>query len=214
MKPLIAVHACHRYDANRQAIRDTWFDQWKHLVDIRFFIGNPAGDESDVVYLDCPDTFVALGLKTWGLAQWARTNSYTNVFKCDDDTYVHVPRLLASGFEQHEYTGRMCHGHAFRYAQGGAGYWLAGRALDVVADSGSDYWMQKPALHNNFEDLGTGILLQHAKIGLFDDPRYFNGTTLKWGYPVEGGNDTITSHKCLDSHMRLVHSRLFPSIES
>jgi hypothetical protein len=214
MKPLIAVHACHAYADNRQAIRDTWFAKWGHLVDIRFFIGNPATpEESEVVYLDCPDTFEALGLRTWGLARWAKENGYTHVFKCDDDTYIHIPRLLASGFEKWEYFGSRCHGHCMSYAQGGAGYWLSGRALDIVANAKQDYWM-KASTHNGFEDLGVGLLLTNSGIGVKDDPRFFNGTTLKWGFPVEGGkNNIITSHKCLASHMRLVHERLMASIE-
>ena len=195
MKPLIAIHACHKYSDLRQAVRETWVAKWGHLIDIKFFVGQPAGDEPDVVYLDCPDDFWSLGLKNSGSSRYARAHGYTNLFKCDDDTFVHVPRLLSSGFEQWEYTGRRCQANNFVYAQGGAGYWIGPRLIDVMADISDGWWRLKPAMHNQFEDLGTGIQAHFHKFGLKDDTRYFHATTNTLGYPAPG-NNFITAHKC------------------
>lgn len=195
MKPLIAIHACHKYADLRQAQRETWVAKWGHLVDIRWFVGRPAGDEPNVVYLDIPDDFVSLGMKTRGSAAWALQHSYTNMLKCDDDTFIHVPRLLASGFEKYQYTGRPCTAGAFTYAQGGAGYWLGPEALQIVADTTNEWWVLKPHMHNTFEDLGTGILMKFNKIGLHPDLRYFHATTNDRGFPTPD-NNIITAHKC------------------
>src|SRR5580698_10880655 len=56
VKALIAVFCCHKYRSWAQTIRDTWAKDAP--VDIRFFIGRPAGDapQPDEVFLDANDS--------------------------------------------------------------------------------------------------------------------------------------------------------------
>jgi hypothetical protein len=130
-----------------------------------------------------------------GEARYARAHGYTNVLKCEDDTFIHVPRLLASGWEQWKYTGRLCQAYHFPYTQGGAGYWIGEEALDRVAERPDEWWLAKNTLHHHSEDVGVGLVLKVNKIGLKPDMRYFHGSTPKWGWPTPD-NNLITAHKC------------------
>lgn len=195
MKPLVAIHACHKYAALRQAQREGWVKTWGHLVDIKWFVGMPSGDEPGVVYVDCADGWNSLGVKTSAEARYAREHGYTNLFKCDDDTFVHVPRLLESGFEEHEYTGLLCHANNWIYAQGGAGYWMGPQAINIVADLTDEWWLGANVAHHHSEDVGVGLAMWWNKIGLKNDKRYYHGVTEKWGFPAPE-NDLITAHKC------------------
>src|SRR5271169_4506736 len=95
MKVLVGVLACHKNGDLQQACRDTWVGKWKHLVDIRFFIGRPlVPSRADEVHLDVPDDYKQLPLKTRAMFQYTLDNGYDRLFKCDDDTHVHIPRLL------------------------------------------------------------------------------------------------------------------------
>jgi hypothetical protein len=219
MKPLVAVVTCHdpRFAKLQQACRETWAKTWKDLVDIRFFIGNPVGTEMDrTVCLDCPDDYWGLPLKTWTMVNWARSMGYTHVFKCDDDTYVHIPRLLASGWEKCDYTGRQAFGHTFVFGQGGSGYWLSSRCIDIVANCPQDYWAQdrRKCLHCGCEDMAVGLLLKNNGIGLKTDMRYHHrgwsgpriaGRMIQ-GVVVSPANNLITTHKVQPPQQHEIHS--------
>lgn len=219
MKPLVAIVSCQvsRFAEFQQACRDTWVAKWKHLIDIRFFVGSPVGPElPDTVYLDCPDDYWSLPLKTWTMVNWARGAGYTNIFKCDDDSYVHVPRLLASGWEKVDYSGRQTFGHTFIFAQGGAGYWLSARAMNIVADEPRVYWTQdrKKSLHTGCEDMAVGLLLKSKGVPLSIDQRYLHrgaggpkiaGKMIP-GLMINPSNKFITTHKAQPAQQHKIHS--------
>jgi hypothetical protein len=205
--------------------------KWKHLIDIRFFVGDPTGSElPDTIYLDCPDDYWSLPLKTWTMVNWARGAGYTNVFKCDDDSYVHIPRLLASGWEKVDYSGQQAFGHAltgtslvsnpkwpsFIFAQGGAGYWLSSRSMDVVANEPRAYWIQdrKKCPYIGCEDMAVGLLLKGKGIPLKSDLRYLhrgaggmmiNGTLFP-GVLINPNNNFITTHRVQPAQQHEIHA--------
>ena len=188
MKPLIAIPSCHANGAARAACKSTWIAKWGNLVDIRFFIGKPKRrNQKDTIYLDVLDDYNSLPLKVKAVHAWALANGYTHVFKCDDDTFVHVPRLLASGYQREYYVGAR---RSLFFAQGGAGYWLNAEAMRVLAKCPDHDWAVQKA-----EDIAVGFLLQ-GKLPLTKDTRYVDtrmGQTARETPTPK--NEQITYHK-------------------
>ena len=61
--------------------------------------------KEDEVLFPVPYDFKHLPFKVREIFRWAKTRDYDYIFKVDTDTYVDVPRLLTSGFQNHDYTG-------------------------------------------------------------------------------------------------------------
>jgi len=130
MQPLIAVVSCHRNVIATAAQRATWGSG----LNTRYFYGRGAKRYTlkDEVFLDVPDDYQNLPYKVRAIAQWALHNHYTHLFKCDDDVYVDVNRLMESGFDSAHYIGNTF-GQSF--CHGGAGYWLSARAMSEIVSS-------------------------------------------------------------------------------
>jgi hypothetical protein len=212
MNILIAILGCHNRPAFREAQRETWLKDLEG-ADYRYFIGQPAivPGELDAVYLDCPDSYDKLPLKTRAMLQWAAAERYDWVFKCDDDTYVRPDLLLASNFATDNYSGFIdgrwgsfvqtttgCSQEIiYAYAQGGAGYWLSRRAVGIVAEH---------MLVNEYcEDLAVGKTLAMHGISPVHDTRYQPQVgPREIEYPDARAN-FITLHKVNPQQMRLLH---------
>jgi hypothetical protein len=161
--------------------------------------------EDDIVQIDSPDgplwegtyrTWV-LNRKTEALARYALKHGYDYVFKCDDDTYVYPDRLLRSGFENYDYSGNLDKHHApdvgwYRWAQGGAGYWLSHRAMLLVATG---------LTRIRAEDFAVGQLLAANGITAHHDERYC--PAIRQGEVPK--SDPITLHKVSPASMRAIH---------
>jgi len=197
MKILIAILSCHKYGNLRQAQSETFLKDCP--VDYRYFIGGEPGTEQDVTYLPVPDDYDNLTLKTQAMCRWALDHDYTHLFKCDDDTYVHVERLLSSGFEQHKYSGYTL---GRTWAQGGAGYWLDRECMELVADS-----RYKPPQHPA-EDVMVGDTLKVVHIYPVHDERYRTGYGAANCQVPTPNNDVITAHKLNAFGIRDIHSNL------
>lgn len=152
-------------------IRDTWLSGSD--VDYKFFLGGVCKGSPDEIVVDAPDDYRMLTRKVWKVFEYALTNGYDYVFKCDADTYVHVPRLLKSGFEKLDYLGHY----------GGSGYWVSRRAMQALLDTHDFVW----------EDAEDEVVFRSlAKVGIeaTEDSR-FNSRTSEG--PAEG-NEVITVH--------------------
>ena len=109
----------------RLAVADTW---WKdlgayHNVTGKFFTGAELG---------CSDKFVDLPEKNRRMCRWAVDNGFDRMFRCDDDTFVHVDRMVRQTLEfEGDYAGWDCGG----FGIGGAGVWLSRKAMEIVASS-------------------------------------------------------------------------------
>jgi len=199
VKPLLAILTCHAFKEQQDACRDTWLKTWGKEIDYRFFIGDPKKRaKKDEVYLPVPDNYESLPLKLFYTMKWTLERDYTNLFKADDDTYVHIPRLLASGYQYHDYCGSA---RQLFYAAGGCGYWLSRRAMKILVAEPEQEWKNR-----KLEDSSVGYyLVMNQKAPLFDDQRYVH-SNLHWRFPTPG-NDMITTHKCDPAYMREVHAR-------
>ena len=175
--PIILIGSCKawRTDGTNDAVRDTWVKQWGHLVEYRFVLGrgceNPRSDE---LILDVDDSYEAYPAKVQAACRWATANGYAHRFICGADTYVIVPRLLGSGFREHDYVGcfiqddhRLCNTRNILFAQGGAGYWLSPRASAVVETATIPDWVKFA------DDVFVGNALYEAGVPFQHDPGYF-----------------------------------------
>ena len=218
MRILIAIQACHRLNHLKLAQRETWMKQRQApagmQIDVRMFVGqfvalhSQARSESpvpqpDEVWLDVPDWKGYLSQKAVGIIQWAFDHDYDFIWKADDDTYCRIDRLLNSGFENFDYVGHRggvykWRGRRVLYGQGGAGFWLSRRAMQVLlaADQASIPFTDP-------EDIRTGWLLAEQGITLQEDDRY--EPYLNIARAPGPGNDVISTHKCTAEQMRSIH---------
>ena len=138
--------------------------------------------KSDEVIVPCPDGYLYLGHKTWHSHKWALDHGYDYVFQCFPDTFIDVDKLMASGFEQYDYSGIGLGGHERDFASGGCGYWLTRKAIEVLLKEPVDDWA---------EDRWVGRALKRNGIMLHNDARY--------GDPrrqPRANNEFITEHLC------------------
>lgn len=109
----------------RQAVEQTW---WRDLEAHKNVVGKMfTGAE-----LGCSDKFVDLPEKNRRICRYALEHGFDYVFRCDDDSYVDVARMVRLTLEhQPSYAGTDCGG----FAIGGAGIWLDRNSLGIIASS-------------------------------------------------------------------------------
>lgn len=173
MKVLVAVTNCWMYRKRQEAIRNTWLKDVPSIMDVRFFLGRRPqplmcdnGLKEDEVQVDVDDGYPGLPAKTRAMCRYAREHGYTHLFKCDDDCYVRLDRLVASEFDKGDYIGRKRGPSGVwpaPYASGFS-YWLSRRAFSIVADA---QLTDDPA-----EDRWVGNVLHRAGMGCVPDYRY------------------------------------------
>ncbi|MBI1249051.1 hypothetical protein GC197_14565 [bacterium] len=193
----IGVLTAKNYDKRRQACRDTWAGtNLPSNVDLMFLIGDPSTKlpyrKKDILYCPCPDDYPSLPQKTRWFCLWALANCNCDyLFKCDDDTYLAVDRLLEI-LPSHDYFGYDIQG----YASGGAGYALSRQAALVVAAH----------MHHKTgpEDRIVRDVLQEAKIPFVADAR-FHAWNNRSPRP---GNQLISCHYCKPQRLHRIHQRL------
>lgn len=117
------------------------------------------------------------------------------VFKCDTDSYLSIPRLLASGFENYDYSGWVRSDFNPPYAYG-PGYWVSRKAMQILTQQEwahpTDSWA---------EDVLVGATLARFDIAPHNDDRYSHFT------PVLPGNDKILQHLTTVKAFQLEHIR-------
>ena len=124
--------------AKRAACRETWLATLPHGVSYAFFVGGaqPQG-EPDVWALDAPDTYHGLPEKVRAaFVRALKVPGWKWLFKCDDDTYCVLPRLLAMADSLAPSPAVISWpGNAKDTAHGGAGYLLPRAMVQaIVAD--------------------------------------------------------------------------------
>jgi hypothetical protein len=154
----------------------------------------------DTLYVPCTDDYAHLPQKTFWMAHWAEQQGFDFLFKCDDDTFVHISRLMAVCKESKglDYRGRML---ARRYASGGAGYLLSSPSIMYIASA------RHLSTATGAEDVLVGEHLAQCNVRLFDDHRFE-----PWGNSVpDVWNDRVTGHYVHPSDMTARYkSMLFP----
>jgi galactosyltransferase len=198
MKVCIAIKACRtrRDCALRSKQRESWATQ--SSIPVLWFVGNGETVTDDVIHLDCDDTYNKLIDKTRAMVKYVLDNDYDYAFFTDTDTFICVDKLLASGFEAHDYIG-WCRGRD--YAQGGSGYWLSRKAMTALIDDTT------PTTHTIWEDMHVGHVLARHGITPHHDERYLVGpANVHMDWPTKG-NAIITLHKLTVETMEKVWQR-------
>lgn len=176
MKIFIAVISCERDKTHHEQARRTWLSNSE--VDYKFILGRECHKQyDDELIVDAGDSLLDLIHKVRRVISYALENDYDYLFKCDIDTYVYIPRLLKSGFEQHEWSG---YGEPY----GGSGYWINRRIMKFI--------LEKSTFLLGLESEDSYVARNLRSFGLipFMDPRYNSRTA---DGPTRD-NEIITSH--------------------
>lgn len=219
MKILIAVITCHHMRARANAQRETWVPD-VHGADVRFFLGRPASispaerpatsiqphpvvPAADEIFLDVPDDYKGLPAKVQAMWKWAHDNGYEFGLKLDDDVYLQPGRALASGFEKHDYVGRLRGASGIYPAPYASGfsYWLSRKAMKIIADT---------SLNGDVaEDRFVGNALHAKGISCHADYRYVVvSSTRNSRSGTEGprrNNFVISATEFNPESMRIIH---------
>ena len=173
-----AIHISGRND-RIEALRDTWLQDVKRFpnVEYKLFYGSPTPSsfipKDDEVVLGVPDNYAGLPAKTIAICKYAIENNYDFVFKCDDDTFVYVDRILQEVMAQEfDYAG-YCKG---KMCTGGTGYWLSKKAFTVVANKANTTFSWA-------EDVTAGYFLLHNGIQAVNLTGHRTGRTDHWFFP-------------------------------
>jgi hypothetical protein len=118
--------------------------------------------------------------RTQLMVRWALEKGYDYIFRTDTDTYLWVNRLMACGYEQHDYMG-WCVGYprhlekdwACNTAHGGVGFFLSRRAMQIVADAPVDKYLDG----KYWGDLWAGHHLWKHGIYCHRDTRFLEGSS-------------------------------------
>lgn len=199
VKLLIAIKSCVQHlDAGyHNVIRETWAPDAKALgIDVRFFTGPSFQKrEPDETVLDCPDDYDNLPKKTQAICKWATGKTYSHVFICDTDTYIIPSKLLACGFENYDYTGKIDrpfgemfpyitvsrdgviekHVKVYPWASGGYGYFLSRKALGVIAYTTPIGWAE-----DFLTGQSLGALYNSGEITMLNTP----ANQYSWHFPA------------------------------
>ena len=141
--------------------------------------------KADEAMFPVPYDFKHLPFKVREIFRWAWARGYDYVFKVDTDTYVDVPRLLASGFAEFDYSGTPFFLDGWAYASGCAGYWISRAAFELLLDA---------PIAIPWDDIWVGEVLQAHNIPLHVDYRYQVNSPHNFSAGPQPGNQAITSH--------------------
>jgi hypothetical protein len=201
-KILIAVKTCHHYRARADAARATWAKNVEG-ADVRFFLGGGEARHADEVCLPVDDGYLGLPAKTKEICKWAGEQQYTSAYFSDDDSFVAIGRLLASGGDTHDYCGRLRGPSGIFPAPycSGFGYWLSAKAMEIIANAELN--------GDDAEDRFVGNTLLHA--GIWGQPDYRYVVVNSGRNAISGkeaprvGNNVIAACEFTPDQMKQVH---------
>jgi hypothetical protein len=173
---LIGALSGWKYHERRRRCLATWIRDAEEMgVESVFLLGGstvvaPERIGPNALVCPCPDDYPSLPQRTRWFCRWATEYSVPStqwdyLFKCDDDTYVSIPRLLA--YVDCELGGRDYVGAEWRpgvgYGSGGAGYFLSRKAAAIVAE--------RLVQATGPEDMLVGQILRAAGAAFSIEPR-------------------------------------------
>jgi len=207
---LLAVKSCqaHCIAGYHEAILNTWGKNVPSSVNLQFFIGDTEGyfesKDNQTIYLDAPDDYMSLPLKTKAIVRWSLWNQYDYTFLCDTDTFIIPDRLLRCGFEKFDYSGRFGTEHlagiTFHYqdpkgnyldchpwASGGVGYFLSRKAAEIIVRKQPKVWA---------EDMFVGQALgPHIQTGVITASDLSIECQCAWHFPRRQYNNQVYDPK-------------------
>lgn len=198
MKIIVGVLTKSEMTQRRRACEDTWFCRLRQANNVTalFLTGMNEMDgsyvEGDTLLLASRDDYMALAYKTKAFCQWAMTQEFDYLFKCDDDTFIATDRFLEYQPEG-DYIGvDPCDHINPKFASGGAGYWLSRRAAQIVADMDVKAICSREKCKPCSEDLVVYHALMEKGIKFVQDKRF-----QAWNQPhrhPHAANEIITCH--------------------
>jgi hypothetical protein len=176
-KLIVAIESAEAFVDRQSLCRDGWVKMFggRHPdVDIFFVVGNGWSssyrDDQDVVHVPAVDLYEWLPQKTQQLFKYVLRNyDFDFLFKCDDDTFVHLDRLVGMLGDGHDFVGAIntwFAGDKSYYAEGGAGYLLSRKAVALAYDNLSSDKLQGP------EDVYVSLALRDAGVQLIPTSRF------------------------------------------
>src|ERR1019366_3518973 len=140
----VGVFTCERDREWWAACEDTWLAQVPAIMEV-------VKVDANFMPSCIPDTYENLPHKTRAFARYVRERGFSNALKVDNDSYVRpdlfeVPECEYAGRKSSGLTGnesdlQVPAGAAAEYCSGGA-YWLAGRAIEIIASSDVTDWAE------------------------------------------------------------------------
>jgi hypothetical protein len=197
----IAIKSCHKYAERRAAQLDTWLGDCE--VEYFFLVGEsaqPRRPSFDCGRIHCPssDDFANIAPKVWYACRQALQARVTNLFVCDDDSYVVPARLLSTDFAKHDYIG-FVRSHCTPPYMQGSSFWLSERAMHFIVAQPEKMGIGIP------DDVAVGRCL-YGNVPFVHEHRFAVADPYpqqdKW--PAQR-NDIISCHKCLPDVMHKVH---------
>ncbi|QBF34247.1 glycosyltransferase family 2 protein [Thalassococcus sp. S3] len=201
---IVVVFSCQaNLDTRIAAMREGWLAQLAEIgVPYIVVVGNGDGRrDGDVVYLDAPDDYEGLPLKTLATVDWVTRNTpFTHMLKIDDDCFLNVDQFFHShSYRKFDYYGRrltlvagqMDRSWHFgkstsprgrleldkspepaRYADGGSGYALSRRAMHMLLQQAATPEGRRLVQNSFMEDKLVGDLLAQAKIEVSEEDHF------------------------------------------
>jgi len=215
---IIAVFTCPKHAERAQAVRDTWWNGFASNA-MRLFVECRPGEvprlEGETLVLDAPEAYESLPQKTIAFLEYCLEHYPAHhIYKCDDDTFVNVPRLLDQPWQEHDYYGEYftrldlaprdwhfgkCEDKSKEvpydrpirspWMLGGAGYFLSPRAARLAVERSRS--LLADALYEDVM-IGEALHNQNLKVG---------------GVPAFSGR-MGTVHPCPPTEMRMRHDTL------
>ena len=208
MKIALAIKSCHRYADRRQSQLDTWLK----TVDTDFFflLGDAPTEYNwngvtDALYCRArgsfapvSDAFADIAPKVLHAVEYALADNVTNLVVCDDDTFIHWPRMMESGFERFDYLGFVRSYSDTPYMQGSC-YTLSERAMAAIVKRN---WYMKNGVP---DDAAVGQCL-YGEVPFTHENRFSIGVP----YPMLQqmplpNNSIVASHKMNVPSMKMCH---------
>jgi hypothetical protein len=191
MNLLLAIEGCELHLDRYPVIMDTWGREAARDFDVHFFTGPE---------LEVSDDYLSLPEKTRAICKWARNRDYDWMLMADTDSYISLPRALASGFEQYDYSGYVQTWLPVPYCSGPS-YWLSSKAMQILVETN---WKQfEVPRHATDEDVMVGSVLFHRGIRYHHDDRYVSQI------PVLPTNNVISEHLSFTgpyTHEKMYHA--------
>jgi len=184
--------------ARNEQCRATWLKQWGHLMEYKFVFGQghtPKRDDEIVFPVD--DSYQGLPAKVQASHKWALEQGYDFILKTDGDVYMHVPRLMTSGFEKHQYSGNVFWSAAIIPFALGAAYWLDRPSSEILVNAKLPLYPAKGG-----DDVWVGRVMHANGIPCHHETRYYIGNNPDW-------NADISFHvPDMDISMFEIHNRM------
>ena len=194
IRPIILITTCsYRLEWNDQC-RETWLKEWGSLIPYRFIFGQGyMCSRSDEMNFPVDDSYNGLPAKIQASHKWAFDQEYTHILKTDSDMYIHIPRLLRSGFEKFSYSGNRYYPEFVM----GAAYWLDRQATEILINAPLPY----PGSPGG-DDIWVGKIMDANGIPAHHDARYHIGKDIPW-------DDFISLHTPdLSLSMQDIHNKV------